>query len=201
MIIVAATKNRHKIEEIAAITSPLGMEIISREDAGVPEFTIEEDGDTFEENSEKKARAIMEACGKMTIADDSGLMVDALGGAPGVYSARYAGEDGNDKKNNVKLLAVLSDVPAEQRTAKFVSVITVVYPDGSKLMARGECRGHIVGEERGANGFGYDPLFVPEGFDKTFAQLTAEEKNKISHRANALRQLETLLKEKMNEPE
>ncbi len=201
MIIVAATKNRHKIEEIAAITSPLGMEIISREDAGVPEFTIEEDGDTFEENSEKKARAIMEACGKMTIADDSGLMVDALGGAPGVYSARYAGEDGNDKKNNVKLLAVLSDVPAEQRTAKFVSVITVVYPDGNKLMARGECRGHIVGEERGANGFGYDPLFVPEGFDKTFAQLTAEEKNKISHRANALRQLETLLKEKMNEPE
>lgn len=196
MIIVAATQNKHKIEEIAAITKPFGMEIISRKDAGVPDFEVEEDGETFEENSEKKARVIMEACGKVTIADDSGLVVDALGGAPGVYSARYAGEDGNDAKNNVKLLAVLSDVPMEERTAKFVSVITMVYPDGSKLVARGECRGHIIFEEKGDNGFGYDPLFVPEGFTKTFAELTAEEKNKISHRASALRELERLLKER-----
>ena len=196
MIIVAATQNKHKIEEISAITKLFGMEIISRKDAGVPDFEVEEDGDTFEENSEKKARAIMEACGKITIADDSGLMVDALGGAPGVYSARYAGEDGNDAKNNVKLLAVLSDVPMEQRTAKFVSVITMVYPDGTKLVARGEVRGHIMFEERGDNGFGYDPLFVPEGFRKTFAELTSEEKNHISHRANALRELERLLQER-----
>jgi XTP/dITP diphosphohydrolase len=122
--------------------------------------------------------------------------VDALGGAPGVYSARYAGEDGNDAKNNVKLLAVLSDVPMEQRTAKFVSVITMVYPDGTKLVARGEVRGHIMFEEKGDNGFGYDPLFVPEGFRKTFAELTSEEKNHISHRANALRELERLLQER-----
>ena len=196
MIIVAATQNKHKIEEISAITKPLGMEIISRKDAGVPDFEVEEDGETFEENSEKKARAIMEACGQVTIADDSGLMVDALGGAPGVYSARYAGEEGNDAKNNVKLLAVMSDVPMKERTAKFVSVITMVYPDGSKLVARGECRGHIIFEERGTNGFGYDPLFVPEGFSKTFAELTAEEKNKISQRASALRELERLLKER-----
>ena len=196
MIIVAATQNKHKIEEISAITKPLGMEIISRQEAGVPDFEVVEDGDTFEENSEKKARAIMEACGQITIADDSGLMVDALGGAPGVYSARYAGEDGNDAKNNVKLLAMMSDVPMEQRTAKFVSVITMVYPDGETLVARGECRGHIIFEEKGDNGFGYDPLFVPEGFTKTFAELTGEEKNKISHRASALRELERLLKEK-----
>lgn len=196
MIIVAATQNKHKIEEISAITKPLGMEIISRQEAGVPDFEVVEDGDTFEENSEKKARAIMEACGQITIADDSGLMVDALGGAPGVYSARYAGEDGNDAKNNVKLLAMMSDVPMEERTAKFVSVITMVYPDGETLVARGECRGHIIFEEKGDNGFGYDPLFVPEGFTKTFAELTGEEKNKISHRASALRELERLLKEK-----
>ncbi|MBQ8589430.1 MAG: XTP/dITP diphosphatase [Firmicutes bacterium] len=196
MIIVAATQNKHKIEEISAITEPLGMEIVSRKDAGVPDFEVEEDGETFEENSEKKARAIMEVCGKITIADDSGLMVDALGGAPGVYSARYAGEDGNDAKNNVKLLAMLTDVPMAERTAKFVSVITMVYPDGTKLVARGEVRGHIIFEEKGTNGFGYDPLFVPEGFTKTFAELTSEEKNKVSHRASALRELERLLKEK-----
>lgn len=196
MIIVAATQNKHKIEEIAAITREFGMEIISRQEAGVPDFEVEEDGDTFEENSEKKARAIMEACGQITIADDSGLVVDALGGAPGVYSARYAGEECSDKKNNVKLLAVMSDVPSEQRTAKFVSVITMVYPDGSKLVARGECAGRIIFEEKGENGFGYDPLFVPEGFDRTFAQLTPDEKNRISHRASALRNLRELLKER-----
>lgn len=199
MIIVAATQNKHKIEEIAAITRPFGMEIISRKEAGVPDFEVEEDGETFEENSEKKARAILKACGQITIADDSGLVVDALGGAPGVYSSRYAGEEGNDAKNNVKLLAVMSDIPMEERTAKFVSVITMLYPDGGKLTARGECRGHIIFEEKGDNGFGYDPLFVPEGFSKTFAELTAEEKNKISHRASALRELERLLREKENE--
>ncbi|WP_206458372.1 XTP/dITP diphosphatase [Anaerovorax sp. IOR16] len=196
MRIVAATQNKHKIEEMSAITKEFGMNMVSRLDAGVPEFEIEEDGKTFEENSEKKAREIMKVCGNITIADDSGLMVDALDGAPGVYSARFAGEDSNDEKNNEKLLLLLKDVPEEKRTAKFVSVITMVYPNGEKIVARGECRGHILYKGRGNNGFGYDPLFVPDGFDRTFAELSAEEKNKISHRSIALQNLREKLKEK-----
>lgn len=189
MRVVAATKNKHKIDEIQAITKEFGMEIISRADAGVPDIEIEEDGDTFEENSEKKARGIMNLCGDITIADDSGLMVDALGGAPGVISARFAGEDGNDEKNNEKLLKLLADIAPENRTARFVSVITMIYPDGRKIVARGECEGHIIYQPKGNNGFGYDPLFVPVGFDRTFAELNGEEKNKISHRAIALQNL------------
>ena len=193
MRIVAATKNKHKIEEIQAITGEFGMNVVSRTDAGVPDIEIEEDGDTFEENSEKKAREIMELCGEITIADDSGLMVDALGGAPGVISARFAGEDGNDLKNNEKLLALLADTAPDDRTARFVSVITMVYPDGRKIVARGECEGHIIYKPKGSNGFGYDPLFVPIGFDRTFAELSSGEKNQISHRAIALQNLKMKL--------
>lgn len=193
MIIVAATQNKHKIDEIEAITKEFGMEIISRRDAGVPDFEIEEDGDTFEYNSEKKAREIMEACNQITIADDSGLAVDALDGAPGVYSARFAGEDADDEANNNKLLHLLKDVPVEKRTAQFVSVITMVFPDGETLSARGECKGRILFERRGNNGFGYDPLFVPLGFDKSFAELDGAEKNQISHRSRALSKLSALL--------
>lgn len=192
-IIVAASRNRHKIEEIEAITKKFGMSIISRDEAGVPPVEIVEDGETFEENSFKKADEIMKLCGKITLADDSGLMVDYLGGAPGVYSARFAGEDGNDEKNNEKLLKLLDGVPAKGRTAKFVSVITMVYPDGTVLSARGECSGRIITVPTGDGGFGYDPLFVPDGYEKTFAQLTPEEKNAISHRAAALTELEKLL--------
>ena len=192
-IIVAASRNRHKIEEIEAITKKFGMSIISRDEAGVPPVEIVEDGETFEENSFKKADEIMKLCGKITLADDSGLMVDYLGGAPGVYSARFAGEDGNDEKNNEKLLKLLDGVPAKGRTAKFVSVITMVYPDGTVLSARGECPGRIITVPTGDGGFGYDPLFVPDGYEKTFAQLTPEEKNAISHRAAALVELEKLL--------
>ena len=195
-IIVAASRNKHKIEEIEAITKKFGMSIISRDDAGVPKVEIEEDGETFEENSYKKAYEIMKMCGKTTIADDSGLMVDYLGGAPGVYSARFAGEDGNDAKNNEKLLNLLKDVPYKERTAKFVSVITMVYPNGESVVARGECHGHIIDAPAGDNGFGYDPLFVPDGFQRTFAQLSPEEKNEISHRAKALVVLEELLNER-----
>lgn len=194
--IVAASRNKHKIEEIEAITKKFGMNIISRDDAGVPKIEIEEDGETFEENSYKKAYEIMKMCGKITIADDSGLMVDYLGGAPGVYSARFAGEDGNDAKNNDKLISLLKDVPYKERRAKFVSVITMVYPDGETLVARGECHGHIIDSPVGENGFGYDPLFVPDGFQRTFAQLSPEEKNEISHRAIALVELEKLLEER-----
>ena len=196
MRIVAATKNRHKIEEIQAIAGEFGMEVVSRADAGVPDIDVIEDGDTFEENSEKKAREIMELCGEITIADDSGLVVDALGGAPGVISARFAGEDGNDLKNNKKLLSLLADVPRSQRTVRFVSVITMVYPDGGKIVARGECEGHIIYQPKGSNGFGYDPLFVPDGYDRTFAELSAADKNKISHRGIALQNLRKKLQEK-----
>ena len=195
-IIVAASRNRHKIEEIEAITKKFGMRIISRDEAGIPPVEIEEDGQTFEENSFKKTSEIMKLCGWITLADDSGLMVDYLNGAPGVYSARFAGEDGNDAKNNEKLLKLMEGVPADKRTAKFVSVITMVYPDGTVLTARGECPGTILTAPAGDGGFGYDPLFVPEGYEKTFAQLTADEKNAISHRAVALVELERLLSER-----
>lgn len=195
-IVVAASRNRHKIEEIEAITGKFGMRVISRDEAGIPPVEIVEDGETFEENSLKKAKEIMKLCSKITLADDSGLMVDYLDGAPGVYSARFAGEDGNDEANNRKLLELLDGVPAEERTAKFVSVITMIYPDGTVLTARGECPGMIITAPAGNGGFGYDPLFVPEGYDKTFAQLSAEEKNAISHRAKALVQLEKLLTER-----
>ena len=200
-IVVAASRNRHKIEEIDAITKKFGMHIISRDEAGVPDIEITEDGQTFEDNSLKKAREIMKLCGQITIADDSGLMVDCLDGAPGVYSARFAGEDGNDEKNNQKLLMLLESVPEEKRTAEFVSVITMVYPDGNIITARGECRGRIITEPAGDNGFGYDPLFVPDGYDRTFAQLTAEEKNSVSHRAAALEKLKKLLGENMKNRE
>lgn len=195
--IIIASQNKHKIEEIEAITKKFGMTIVSRNDAGIPDVEIVEDGETFEENSYKKAHEIMKLSGEMTIADDSGLMVDALDGAPGVYSARFSGEGATDKSNNEKLLALLADTPYEKRTAKFVSVITMIYPDGGKIVARGECPGHIITEERGEGGFGYDPLFVPDGYDMTFAELGSEEKNRISHRARALAELERQLESQL----
>ncbi len=194
--IVAASRNQHKIKEIEAITKAFGMEIVSRDQAGVPDVEIPEDGTTFEENSYKKAYGIMKLCNEITIADDSGLEVDCLSGAPGVYSARFAGEDGDDRANNEKLKALLKDVPYEDRTGRFVSVITMVYPDGEKIVARGEVEGHLVLEEKGSNGFGYDPLFVPLGYDITFGEFEPEEKNKISHRGNALKALKQQLEEK-----
>ena len=188
-IIVAASKNRHKIKEIEAITKEFGMEIVARDKAGVPDIEIEEDGTTFEENSYKKAYEIMKLCGEITIADDSGLEVDCLDGAPGVYSARFAGTDGDDQANNDKLKELIKDVPYEKRTGRFVSVITMVYPSGDTITARGEVEGHLVLEERGPNGFGYDPLFVPTGYDITFGEFEPDAKNQISHRANALKEL------------
>ncbi len=193
--IIAASHNRHKITEIEAITALFGYRVISRDEAGLPRDEVEEDGSTFEENSYKKARVIMDMCGKPTIADDSGLMVDFLDGAPGVISARFAGEECDDAKNNAKLLALMDGVPAEERTAKFVSVITLLFPDGRKLTARGECPGRILTEQRGTGGFGYDPLFLPDGAELTFAQMGPEEKNRISHRARALAELRRQLEE------
>lgn len=195
MTVVAATQNRHKIEEIEAITKEFDINIISRQEAGAPDIEIVEDGTTFEENSYKKAFEIMKLTGIPSVADDSGLAVDALDGAPGVYSARFSGLDGDDKANNRKLLELLKDVTMEKRTARFVSVITLIFPDGKTIVCRGECEGHIMFEESGSNGFGYDPLFRPEGYEVSFGQLPAEEKNRISHRAKAL----ILLREKLKE--
>ena len=194
--IVAATRNAHKIIEIEAITKKFGMNIISRDDAGIPKYEIEEDGTTFEENSYKKAYEIMKLCNKITIADDSGICVDYLGGAPGIYSARYAGEECDDAANRVKMLKELEGVPMEQRGAKYVCVITMVFPDGETLVARGECKGYIGFEEIGTNGFGYDSIFLPEGYDITFAQFEPEAKNNMSHRGEALVKLEQLLRER-----
>lgn len=195
--IIAATRNKHKIEEIDAIMGLFGVQVVSRDDAGVPPFEVEETGTTFEENSYIKAFEVMKASGKPTIADDSGLEVDCLDGAPGVYSARFAGVFGDDADgaNNRKLIELVREVPPEKRTARFVSVNTIVYPDGRALSARGEVEGHIILEERGSGGFGYDSIFVPLGHDITFAQFTAEEKNRISHRRNALRKLQEKLRE------
>ena len=213
---ILASQNKNKIIEIRAILEKYGLHVISRDDAGIPKDDIEETGETFEENSYLKARTIFdmirqdpslsEYLESPVIADDSGLMVDALGGEPGVYSARYAGEGCTYADNNVKLLGALKDVPEEERGAGFVTVITLIYPDGTPvpetavkdgdihvLTARGELRGKICGESRGAEGFGYDPVFVPEGFDKTFAELGTDFKNTISHRARALMELERLL--------
>ena len=195
--VVAATKNKHKIIEIEAITSLFGMKVISRAEAGVPDVEVEETGETFEENSLIKAEEIMKLCGKVTIADDSGLEVDCIGGAPGVYSSRFAGTDGDDEANNAKLIDMIKDVPWEERTARFVSVITMVFPDGDKLIARGTVEGHVIPEIRGEAGFGYDPLFIPEGYTRTFGEFPPEEKNSISHRGNALRKLKELLDEKL----
>ncbi len=192
-IIVAASQNKHKIREIEEITKEFGLFIVSRDEAGVPDVEIVEDGETFETNSYKKAYEVMKLCGEVTIADDSGLEVDYLDGDPGVLSARFAGEDANDKKNNAKLLGLLEGVPMEKRSGRFVSVITIVYPDGTNVVARGEVEGHIAFEESGENGFGYDSLFIPAGYDKTFGNFSPENKNKISHRAKALVKLRKLL--------
>lgn len=192
--LVAATKNKGKIKEIYAITKELGFTVIPRDEAGVPDdFDTEETGQTFEENSELKAADIVRLTGMCAVADDSGLEVDALGKEPGVYSARYAGEEHDDAANRKLVLSKLEGVPYEKRTARFVCVVTLARPDGSRTVARGTVEGHIIEEERGDNGFGYDPIFVPEGYDRTFAEMTAEEKNGISHRANALKKLGEML--------
>ncbi len=196
---VVASQNKHKIEEIEKITEQFSIKLISRDDYGLPKFEIEEDGENFEENSYKKAKEIWEMCQEIVIADDSGLCVDYLDGAPGVYSARFAGEDVTYQDNNDKLLKLLEGVPMDKRTAYFVSVITMILKNGEKIVAEGRCYGHILTEEKGNNGFGYDPIFRPLGYDMTFAELGSEEKNKISHRAKALEKLKEMLKKEFNE--
>lgn len=183
MKIIAATKNKNKLREFGEILK--GFEIISQEDAGV-DIDVEETGTTFEENSMLKAKAIYEATGIAAIADDSGLCVDALGGEPGIYSARYGGEGLDDEGRVALLLKNMKDVPTEKRSARFVCAITLVGKDGV-ITARGECEGKINYAPKGENGFGYDPVFYMEEYGKTTAQMTPDEKNAVSHRGKALR--------------
>ncbi|NLK64915.1 MAG: RdgB/HAM1 family non-canonical purine NTP pyrophosphatase [Tissierellia bacterium] len=193
--IILSTGNVHKINEIKSILKDMPFEVISKNDLGYEDFDVVEDGSTLEENALKKAGELHKLTKGIVIADDTGLYVDALRGEPGVYSARYAGEHATYADNNKKLLNKLRDVSLEKRTAYFKTIIAVIFEDGSKMTAEGICNGHIAIEERGNRGFGYDPLFVPEGRDKTFSEMSEEEKNKISHRSNALKCLRNMLEE------
>lgn len=185
MKLVLATKNLGKVREMAGLLEPHGIELVSLQDfPGIGE--IEEDGGTFRENAIKKASVTCEQTGLMALADDSGLEVDHLDGAPGVHSARFAGESKDDTANNTKLLDLLEDVPAEGRTARFRCVIAIAVPGGWVYTAEGACEGVIIGEPRGDGGFGYDPLFYLPEYGKTFAELDLETKNQISHRGKAL---------------
>ena len=184
--IVFASGNKHKIEEFGAILKRYipDIEVVSMKDVGIVDDIVE-DGGTFEENAMIKAKAVAKY-GYIGVADDSGITVEALGGAPGIYSARYAGEHGNDKKNNLKLINDMKGV--ENRAGAFVCTIACAFPEGSpynNFCVRGECKGTVLNEERGEGGFGYDPLFFVNEFGKTYAELLPEEKNKISHRAIA----------------
>lgn len=188
MKLILASKNRHKAQEMQAILGDK-ITLVTQDEAGFADLDVVEDGKTFEENAIKKAVSVMEASGLPCIADDSGLCVDALDGAPGLYTARYAGEKATDDENIQKLLHELNGVEWEKRTARFVCVIAVAYPDRAPVTFRGECEGFILTEKHGENGFGYDPIFYVEQFDKAMAELPAEVKNSISHRSRALAKL------------
>lgn len=194
--VVIATNNRHKVEEIKTALDFEGWEFLTLADVAAYEEPVE-DADTFQGNALIKARAAHEHTGYAALADDSGLEVDALGAEPGVYSARYAGEHGNDDANNAKVLRNLEGVPDEQRTARFVCSLAFVDEDGSETCARGTIEGRIAHGLSGEGGFGYDPLFLPDEFagEKTLAEVTQDEKNAISHRGNALRALKRLLEQ------
>ncbi|MDT8899949.1 XTP/dITP diphosphatase [Anaeroselena agilis] len=190
--IVVATGNKGKVKEIAAALAALPVEVLALDKfPAIPE--AEENGDTFAANAVLKATHYALHTGMPCLADDSGLEVDALNGAPGVYSARYAGPGATDEACNAKLLAALADVPQNERTARFRCVLAYVDPDGALLTAEGTCEGTILREPRGTGGFGYDPLFLLPGAAKTMAEMTIEEKNAVSHRGQALRNMATTL--------
>lgn len=193
MKLVLASKNQHKLVELQTILGAMGIEVLLQSDVGV-DIEVEETGTTFAENAMLKAKAVMEATGIGAIADDSGLMVDALNGEPGVYSARYGGKP-TDLDRTMLLLENMKDVPEEKRTGRFVSAIACALPDGTELTAQGVCEGNILFDLRGTGGFGYDPVFYVPQLGKTFAEAGAEEKNAISHRGNALREFEKVWKE------
>lgn len=183
--IIIGTRNAGKIHEIQMALADLPVAVTGLPNKDIPD--VEETGTTFQENAILKARYYSQHTGEYCLADDSGLEVDAIGGEPGVYSARYAGEGASDADNNNKLLMILKDVPPVKRTARFRSVLAMFGPDGSLLLADGVCEGLILNEVRGTGGFGYDPLFYMADQGKTLAEMSVEEKNRISHRGNALR--------------
>ncbi|GAA0733152.1 XTP/dITP diphosphatase [Clostridium oceanicum] len=192
--VIVASNNQHKIQEIKQILSKYGLEVISLKEANI-NIEVEEDGKTFMENALKKAVTIHKVVPDcMVISDDSGLMVEALDGAPGIFSARFAGEHGNYKKNNEKLLSLLKGKKEEDRKAKFVSAVVFIINKDNIIKVEGHIDGVIIDEEKGSNGFGYDPLFYVPSYNKTFAEMGSEAKNKISHRAVALNKLEEEIK-------
>lgn len=193
MKLILASKNAHKAKEMQAILGD-GVELVTLDKTKAADIDVVEDGTTFEENAIKKATEIMEATGLATIADDSGLCVDALDGRPGIYTARFAGENPTDDENISKLIAELDGVETENRTARFVCVIALAIPGEEVKTYRGECEGRILTEKRGENGFGYDPVFYVPEYEKSMAELPAQVKNSISHRFRALNKLKENIK-------
>ena len=190
--LVLATRNRGKVEEIRELLEGFGIELLSLEDfPDVPE--VLEDGETFEENARKKAEFVARTTGLPALADDSGLEVDVLNGAPGVRSARFAGDHATYAENNATLLRLMEGVPPERRTARFRCILALAFPDGTTRTMEGVCEGQIAEEPQGENGFGYDPLFFVPELEKTFAQISRTEKGKTSHRGRALRRLKHVL--------
>lgn len=192
--LLLSTRNPHKLRELEQILAGLNITILAPDQVG--EFPdIEEDGETFAENAIKKASTLARLSNYITLADDSGLVVDALQGAPGVYSARFSGENATDEDNNRKLLELLQDVPEPERTARFICTIAVCSPSGQAVTVEGRCEGRIALVPRGQGGFGYDPLFIPAGYSQSFAELGATVKNQISHRGQALQKARGIMKD------
>ncbi len=196
MKFIIATNNPKKLIELERILKPLGIDAVSAKEAGVVLDDVEETGTTFAENAFLKANAAYKKTGMPSVADDSGLSVDALNGRPGVYSARYAGENATDKDRYTKLLGEMKDIPEDERTAHFTSAICCILSDGSKIEVEGRCDGRIAFEPSGDGGFGYDPVFLYG--ESSYAQLTAEEKDKVSHRGKSLRKLQEELQKHFN---
>lgn len=195
MEILLASENAHKLEELSRILTPLGFDVVTPSQKGINLGCVEENGNTLIENSRIKANNARRISGMPVIADDTGLIVEALNGLPGVHTARFAGENATDNENVDKLLNEMKDVPKFKRTAKFVTSICCILSDDMTVEVEGECRGEIAFERSGENGFGYDPVFICEKYGRTFANCTAEEKDSVSHRGNALRKLrEELIK-------
>ncbi len=195
--ILIATKNRGKIKEIETLLEGLNIEVLGLDQMPPVEEPVE-DGKTFRDNALKKARHYWDAFGINTLAEDSGLEVFALGGAPGVLSARYAGDNATDRDNIEKLLKTMKDIPEKDRGGGFVAVVCFIY-NGRAYFFEGQTRGRIATEARGTDGFGYDPVFIPEGYDKTFAELGLQIKNKLSHRARAIERFREFLEETLRE--
>lgn len=187
--LILSTGNKNKVEEIREILKKLPIDVLSKDDLGLNNIEIEEDGNTLEENAIKKAKVLKSMVDGMVMSDDTGLFVDYLGGEPGINSARYSGPNATSEKNIKKLLKNLEGVPMEKRTATFKTVIALITEDDKIITVKGQCKGHIAFELKGNSGFGYDPLFIVDGYGKTFAELGEEIKNKISHRAKALENL------------